>query len=149
MTYDNIQFDINSSLLKMCTDFTTDNSLTDYETIDFDAHASINDLPNNDLIGIAEYSLMELEDMFEGSCTVMICTTQDDSYLEKLKPTVSKLFNRLRSGREIEVVNSSNGTVIGRLKIMVGTEATPVARTKSRPLQGINISFGLSLITVP
>lgn len=149
MSYDNIQYDVRSSLLKMCKDFITQNSLTGYEVFDFDAHAGVNDLPNNHLIGIAEYSLGEMSDTYEGECMVIICTKQDDTNLKELYPNTSKMFARLKAGRTIPVVQSDDGVVIGNLKVHSGTEAMSVARTKARPLQAINISFGLSLVLPP
>ena len=149
MSYDDVQFDVGKSLIKMCNDFIVSNSLTDFQVFDFDAHASLNELPETNLIGIAEYSLTELGGYYSGSCMVIVSTKQSDSDLTVLRPVVSKMFNRVKSDSVITVVEGDTGSVLGNLKVMAGTEAMAVARTKSRPLQAMNISFGLSLSEVP
>ena len=149
MSYENLHYDVNSSLLMMCKDFITDNSLTDFDVFDFDAHASLNDLPNNHLAGVAEFSMMENGDSYDGHCTILVCTKQDDANLKILKPTVSKMFARLKTGREIQLVQSTDALVLGNLKIKSGTEALPVARTETRPLIAITVNFGLTLLSPP
>ena len=149
MAYEDLYLDVNSSILKLCKDFITDNALVGFQVFDFDAHASLNDLPNNHLVGVAEYSLMENSDSYEGECMLIICTKQDDANLKILKPVVSKLFSRVKAGKEIPLVQSTNALVLGNLKLKPGSEAMPVSRTESRPLIAINISFGLALISPP
>jgi len=150
MSYENIHLNINASLLKVCKDFILSEGLSaDYDVFDFDAHASLNDLPNKGLIGIAEYSLAEDSDMYSGECMIVISTMQDDLNLQKLKPLVSKMFSKWRTGQEIAAVTADNGTLIGNIKVHSGTEALSVARTQSRPLQMISVSFGLATVLSP
>jgi len=149
MTYENLHQDVHSSLLKMCKDFITDNGLTGFQVFDFDAHASLNEIPEQHLVGVGEYALREDVDSYQGECMIIISTLQTDANLKVLRPAVSKMFARLKAGRDIQLVQSTNALSLGNLRIKEGTEAMPVARTESRPLVGINISFGLALLSPP
>ena len=144
-----IQLNLRASLLKMCNDFIFDNTLTDFENFDFDAHAGIQDLPNTHLIGISELSLTEDKELYYGECMAMICTKQDDTNLKNLYPVNSKLFDALRADKSYPLVDSSNGQTIGRIVVKLGTTSLPVAFTKSRPLQVIAFSFGVVLNQTP
>lgn len=147
MNNPDLHFNVQASLQKMCYDFIVENSLVteDWESFDFDAHTVENDLPNKGLVGVGEFSLTEEDDMFYGDCMIMISTPQDDSNLKKLKPLTSKMFFKLRGGNTIQLVDGDNGIVGGVIKFMSGTQAMPIARTKSRPLQIFNLRFGLTI----
>ena len=150
MLYDNLYMDVSSSLLKFCKDYIDQNSLDDdFDVFDFDAHASLNDIPTSNLIGIAEYSLTEFNDQYEGEAMLIISSNQDDANLVVMRPHVTKLFNLLKTGMEIPIIRSVDGYMLGNLKLKAGSSVMPVARTQSRPLQAISFSFGLALISQP
>ena len=101
------------------------------------------------LIGIAEYSLTEFNDQYEGEAMLIISSNQDDANLVVMRPHVTKLFNLLKTGMEIPIIRSVDGYMLGNLKLKAGSSVMPVARTQSRPLQAISFSFGLALISQP
>lgn len=142
--------DIHSSLLKYCKDFVAANySSTGFQIFDFDAHGSVNDLPAVPLIGVAEYALTDNVSLYEGECSIIVATQQDDYNLKLLRPVISKLFDALKANSHINVIRSSDGQIIGRLVLKEGVSVSPVARTKTRPLQAINLMFGSSFLVPP
>ena len=147
MSYENIQLDVGASLLALCKQFIIDEGLRDFQVFDFDTHTVTQDFPDTNLVGVAEYSLIEDEGLYTGHCMFIVSTLQDDMQLSTLKPTVSKLFNRLKSGSTAPVVEMATGLEIGNIKTMLGTEASAVSRTKGRPLQAINVHFGVAAVT--
>lgn len=133
------------SLLIFCNDFITKNNLEDFTTFDFDAHASLEELPNDNLIGIAEFELEERQELYYGSCSLLLSTLQTDYNIQLLRPTLSKLFHDLRTNMRIPIYNDTLTEEIGNIIIMEGTQAMPVSRTKTRPLSGVNINFATAV----
>lgn len=142
--YYNIIF---KSLVGFCYDFIKENNL-DFDSFDFDAHASLEELPQKNLIGVGEYSLQEEQELYYGSCSIFISTLQTDHNINILRPTLAKLFAELHTNRRIPIYNDDFTQEIGNIVIMNGTQAMPVARTKTRPLAGINISFATAVFQI-
>ena len=149
MASEETYLNVRASLLRFCTQFIQDNFPNQFSTVDFDAHTSLNDLPDNNVIGISEFVFKEDTEMYEGAVNFMVMTTADDKNLQNLLPAIGKLFNVTLTTKEIEVVDREDATVLGNLIVKGGTTVSPVARNEARPLQGVFVSFGASFLTPP
>lgn len=149
---DNIFMDVRASLLKYCKDVRAryPNALPNFDVFDFDSHASVNDMPENDVIGISEYSIANADNHYYVTCMIVICTKADDAQLGRLNPAMSALFSELKPGFSgITVVNAQSGNEIGVLKVMENVTALPVARADNRPIQMIAVEMGSSFLVPP
>ncbi len=135
---------VQKSLLRVCSDFISQSNLTGFIPFDFDSHGTINQLPDNDLIGVGELSLKNDVDDFMGTCYILVSTRGDDGNLVRLRPVVSNLFSFLSPGTVLPLLDPQTGAEVGSMKITAGVSILPVARTKTRPLQ--MVSFGFSLV---
>lgn len=139
-----IYMNTKASLLKYCKDFCTRNGF-DFDVFDFDAHATINELPDNDLIGIGEFSMENNSQMYIVTCMIGVCTKADDQNLTRLSPAIDKLFNELQPDRVdniLEIVTADVGEKTGQFKIINPIAVLPVARNaKARPFQTVAVSL--------
>jgi len=144
--YENLR----ASLVKMCKDVISEQALENFLPFDFDTHASLNDIPDSDLLGIAEMQVTNSEGTYETTCKVVVCTKTDDTYLERLLPVVDAVFDKLRPGYGgIKIVQASDGRIIGNFKVEDQVSIFPVAVSKGRPLQVIGLRLASSLIVPP
>jgi len=145
-----IYTDVKKSILKFCKDYIENNGLASkFDVFDFDAHATINELPNKDLIGIGEFSIENNSEMYTVTCYIAVCTKADDKNLARLTPVIDGLFDLLRPGHKaMDVVRQSGNTVqtLGQLVLMESVSVLPVARTETRPIQMLAIQLGSGLI---
>lgn len=119
------------SIAKVCKDFGDANGLTVY---DFDAHATVSELPNADIIGPME---IEVEND-EGMLTVMGMigiSLREDLNLFRLRPLVAKLFRDLSPNNTFGLYDAETSKKYGIMKILNGTQVLPVVRSKNRPIQ--------------
>ena len=144
--------DINRSLAAYCKNFLTRNGITGFQVFDFDAHATINELPaDKHLIGISDYSIENQKDMYMVTCVIAVCTLSTDKNLDVLRGCIDKLYTELKpgaSGETMTVVDSS-GLKRGYLTVGGDVMALPIGRTETRPFQGIAISFGAGYLELP
>lgn len=143
--------DINTSLLAYCKNAITRQGLSGFEVFDFDTHASIQALPDADLIGICDYSITNQGDDFMVTCMIMVCTKADDTYLKRLRPVIDGLFSELTPGRDnsnLKVVDPS-GITRGFMKVMKDVMVTPVGASETRPIQGIAVSLSVGYAQLP
>jgi hypothetical protein len=143
--------DVNRSILAYLNGFLSRNSIQDFQVFDFDSHASLQQLPEKDLIGMGDYSIENKKDQYMVTCTIIVCTQADDAYLERLRPVVGKLFNELTpgaTGARFPVVDPS-GVTRGFLTVADDTMVLPVGNTKTRPLQAIAVSFAVGYQQLP
>lgn len=142
---------IAASIKKHCKGFIdNDADFLGFQTYDFDAFATENDMPSAPLIGIAEYSLENLDRQYIVTCMICICTTAEDTALKLIRKLTGKLMTDLQVGAgHIRIVNATTGVDLGNLVIMDNVKALPVARTDTRPVQMIAISFGAAFLTPP
>lgn len=119
------------SVTKICRDFGDENGL---KVHDFDAHATLAELPNYDLIGPMELEVESDEGMLTvmGMIGISLC---EDLNLFKTRPLVAKLFRTLSPNSTFNLYNAEDGQGYGIMKIMNGTQVLPVVRTKQRPVQ--------------
>lgn len=130
------------SLQAYCNDFLTRKAITGFEVFDFEAHAVENELPNFDLIGINDYMVENQKDMYEVSCVLTICTKADDQNLNRLRGAISAMFAELKPGKTDIPIKSKTGLTLGNFVVHDPVTVIPVGKTKTRPIQGIAVSFG-------
>lgn len=138
---------LKTSTLAYCKGFLTRNtSITNTDVFDFDSHASLQELPEKDLIGISEFSVENSGDTYYVNCIVTICTKSDDSNILRLTNIMDKMFSEIRpgaTGDKFKVVDSA-GTRLGNFTVKSPVEATPVMKSKTRPIQGIMVSLAIA-----
>lgn len=145
-----VYFNVQQSLLAYCKDFLTRNSISDFDVFDFDVHGVLNDLPNKDLIGIAEFGIENSQETYISTCMIVVSTKADDKDLTRLRNVIDKLFEELKPGyKGISVKNASTGNVLGNMTVMDDVGALAVARTATRPVQMIAIQLGSSFLVPP
>ena len=116
-------------------------SIADLEVTNFDAVAEIADLPERDLIGIAELSwretpLVTIEAQF-------VCSTWQDSDLFRLTAIVGHIKDVLKTDARFTLFRPDTLTKAGNLVVLEGTEVMPVMRSsKHRAVQAVAVSFG-------
>lgn len=134
---------VNASLFAMCKEIVDDFAL-EFKTFDLDSHASLDDLPNHNIISVIELSLREeSKALFSGYFMVALSTTHDDSDLDLLRPAVSQVWSRIQTDDNYPLVDSETGAGAGRIIIQPGSEILPVSPSKSRPLQLIEVAFSV------
>lgn len=140
-----------ASLLKYCGDFIEKKNIDNCENFDFDSHGSINQLPDSDLIGIAEYSLVEAQGLYYATCAIVVCTRSDDSQLKRMRKIVDAFSGELKVGFEgIKLVSSEDAKLIGHGKVMDEIEFMPPAKqADSRPVLLINLEVGCTFLVPP
>ena len=88
--------DINRSLAAYCKNFLIRNNIQNFEVFDFDAHATINELPaDKNLIGISDYRIENQKDMYVVTCVIAVCTLSTDKNISILRDTIDKLYEEL------------------------------------------------------
>lgn len=148
--------DIQRSLLAYCNNFLQRNNLdtddgANWDVFDFDVPTVNHEMPANNVIGIADYSIENTGDKYHVTCMVMVCTLSTDTKLENLRSAIGGLFAELRpgaTGETLTVVDES-GTKRGYFTVMDEVMVSPVATTKTRPIQGIAISLGVGYLALP
>lgn len=148
----NTQFeDFHSSLLRFCSDFADavvasadpvllTGATGNMRSFNFDAHAESEALPDEDLIGIANYSCKEAGKIFEIDVMFGVATN-GDSNLFRLNAIINRLFPLLYAEKKIPVYNSRDGSPNGFMVAVDGTSVMPVAGFTTRPVKFIQVSF--------
>lgn len=141
--------DVLATLLKYCTDFVADNALQNFDTFDWDAHASIGHLPGKNLIGVAEYSMVEDAGLYTYTMMIAVSTTAEDQGNKILKTVIGKLTQALKSNQMMTVVRSNSGATVGKLTVQPPVEVMPVALTEGRPLQAVALRVASTFLVPP
>lgn len=144
--------DMNRSLAAYLKNFLTRKNITGFQVFDFDAHATVNELPGDKhLIGISDYSIENQKDMYMITCVIAVCTLSTDKNLSVLRDTIDKLFSELRPGAKSEnlIVVDESGLKRGYLTVGEDVMVLPIGRTETRPFQGIAITFGAGYLDLP
>lgn len=139
---------VKASLLKYCKEFNQRHSLG-FDIFDFDAHTTINELPDVDLIGIGDYSLDNDGELITVSCLIGVVTKADDHNLNRLSPVIDKLITELYPNKvdsDLVVVTATDGLPYGQLKLTGQIAALPVSRTmQARPYQTVAVTFVVTI----
>ena len=142
--------DVKASLLKYCKDVIDRNNLQGFVNFDFDAHATIHQWPDKDLVGVGEYSITNEDKHYHVTCLIAVSTRANDSQLQKLSNVIGCIFKELEPGfGGIQVVDSKTGQLRGNLVVMDDVSVLPVARADTRPIQMIAVRLGSSFLVPP
>lgn len=136
--------DFKASLFHFCklvSDQLAIDGVAQLEVFNFDAHADINDLPNSDVIGVAELQLENDLETQELTCMIGVSTLNDTNLL-RMDRIVDFVYANLAPGQMLQVVSANNGSPIGWMKVKRGTAVFAVSKTKVRPLQFIAVALG-------
>ena len=123
-----------SSLLRFCKVFADDrNSFgCKLEVVNFDAYATIEDLPKTDLIGISNYQLTVEDEGHEVEVMIGISTLEDTNNF-RLADFADKLLQKLMPESILPVVEADTGCQIGIMTVAGGTKVMPVSGSSLRP----------------
>ncbi|MBD9544260.1 hypothetical protein IB276_32975 [Ensifer sp. ENS04] len=112
------------------------------EFVDWEAHANIHELPDQDLIGLTAVTLTEEEvEMFSGSFTIGISSFASDKNLFRLRNYVGEAFARMRPLSKIPFYDAEACQQRGWLIITDGTTVMPMTKADARPLQFVQCAF--------
>lgn len=128
-----------ASVLKLCKDFGDAHGLTVH---DFDAHATLAELPSVDLIGPMELEVENDEGMLTLMGMIGISLVEDLN-LFRTRPLVAELFRDLSPDKTFNLYNAEDGKRYGIMKVRNGTQVFPVVRTKQRPVQFVAFSASI------
>jgi hypothetical protein len=107
--------------------------------VNWDAHASIGELPSNDLIGLAGVGFTEGESgHYEVVCGIAV-STWDDPNLARLTDLVSQVFGLFPPTTSVPVYDHSTGDVWSFMVVTTPRAVTPVGRAETRPVQAVEI----------
>lgn len=142
--------DIHRSLLAFCNDFITANptAMTGFQVFDFDTHAVEQELPESNLIGIIDYGFDDVQDLYEVSCGLMVCTFADDQNLTVLRKAMGLLSNKIKVGEQIPIKNAA-GATLGSMTFKTPISFLPVGKSKNRPIQAIGLNLGAGYVSRP
>lgn len=139
----NAYMDCYTSLLAHCKNFLGRQNIAGFEVYDFDAHATAEKLPEANLVGITEYSIVNATDLYDVTVMFIVCTRADDTNLINLRDTMNKLFGEMTPGGHLDLYNK-DGDVVGKFTIKDDIMVTGVGSTKTRPMQGLAVSLGVA-----
>lgn len=133
-----------ASVLKFSNDFAARMKLqghsADLEVFDFDAFGGVDELPEKDLVGPAEFQFETSGGLF--TITMMIgVSTNNDKNGFRVNKLAAELFNALLPNRLFPYVDASTGAPVGKMKVKDGTAVLAMARdSKSRPLKFVAVT---------
>lgn len=133
----------NASLLKYCSDFIIRHGLDEhkFQVFDFDDHITANALPNANLIGIGEFSMENLGELYYFTCFISVAI-QSTEKIKLLKKVIGKLSTELEPGADVvKYVTSDEGVNFGRLIVKDTVAVLPIAKNETMPMQLIAVSF--------
>lgn len=129
-----------SSLTVFCNDtiaeLKSNGVSSDLSYIDWDAHANLQELPRNDLLGPNGLAVTELEEAFQ-FVFILGVATHADANLFRLRAIVDRLFTSVRFGRTLPLYDWKAGTVRGSMVIQTGTTIMPMSRSENHAVQYI------------
>lgn len=111
------------------------------EYVDWDAHASITELPVTPMVmGPAGCGLTEeTPGEYEVVCSFGVATYQDEN-LFMLRKAISRLFGQLKIGAKIPIYDADTGQVISWMIVSSPRSVTPVTKAEVRSLQFVNLT---------
>lgn len=137
---------INSSLLRFCSEFTETSRSKTLVAINFDAHGDDSTLPESDLIGIESVSV-SVEHKFLNVKLMFGISTLDDTNLFRLSELTAEFFELVMPEKNIPLLDADTGEEIGWLKVQDGTTLLPVSGSMARPMKYFLVHL-LSSVTV-
>jgi hypothetical protein len=137
------------SLLRLTQDTLT--SLTGLDrtalVVNFDAHASIQELPAGDLVGPSGFTLTDMgQGHFELAFAIAVSTQQDKDNF-RLTDLMDGFARRLAPERKFTIFNSTTGAAISEAIIEEGTQLSPVNRAETRATASVTVTAQIRPLT--
>jgi hypothetical protein len=109
--------------------------------IDWEAHANIQEIPEQDLIGPTSLVLMEVSpQMYDVNFSIAVSTFGTDVNLFRHRSYISTIFESLRPSKQIPVYENGTNNELGYLIFQDGTGAMPMTRSLTRPFQYVQVN---------
>lgn len=134
----NLLSNVQSSLMRFCTDFIA--TQTDLKFVNFDAHADDSTAPDGDLMGYAGLSI-ELDESVMQIEVLFGVATQTDTNLFRLNKAMGELLELLKPTKKLRLLDADTGDEVSWMIVQNGTVLLPVGGKGSRPLQYIKVSL--------
>lgn len=136
----NLFLSVTQSLARLVTDF-AEAEMPGSKVINWDDHANINELPEQDVIGLAGIGLAEDEPKKYSITLGIMVSTWNDPGLDRLTTAISKLFGQIAPGKRVTVYTlSDNGLAADEASWMVTTlprAALPITKAEVRAIQAV------------
>lgn len=139
--------DFQASLFKFCTQMAVDMknlSIVDAKIFKWDAHADIEVLPDQDLLGPMEFSMVGNEGTYIITSMVAM-STRDDTNLDRLDKMLNYVHDKIQPDNTFPIVDALSGAPRGVMKFMDGVGILPVLNTRIRPVKAISFQAGTGL----
>jgi hypothetical protein len=136
--------DIQASLFAFCRKFSDDMraaSIADLAIFKYDAFAEVSEFPEQDIIGVAHFTLDVNDGLVEVTGVIGVSTFNDENTF-RLDQLIGQLLGRLKPGTLITVVDAATNQPYGKIKLKGNLKVLPVELTSIRPLRGIAIAAG-------
>jgi hypothetical protein len=117
------------------------NSEGNLSFIDWETHANIHELPDQDMLGPMAVTITELTpQMFEVTFAIAVSTYATDDNLFRMKAYLGEVFERMRVNKQIRVFDNETAEPMGYMIITDGTLLAPMSRAETRPFQYVQAS---------
>jgi len=138
------------SIFAMCNQFDAELADIELTMFDFDAHATLHQLPHSYLLGPAEYAVDRFIDEYIITCMIGVCTDSDDTQLADMDKITNHIFKRLRPGNMFPLYDAENRIQHGKLKVLEDVMVAPIARNnEGRPFIGIGVRLSVAVVPQP
>lgn len=131
------------SLTKLVEEFRQAQML-DAAYVNWDAHAQIGELPQQDAIGLAGVGLAEDEPGHYEVAAAVALSTWDDMNLIRLTKLVSDFFDLLPISGRVAVFNPADGTPMSFMVVAGPRSVSPVGKAETRSVQALEFRLLLS-----
>lgn len=138
LSKDEIYESVVLSLTRWVEDFRLE-QMPDATYVNWDAHATLNELPPGDLIGLAGVGMAEDEHRkYEITFGVQVAT-ENDPNLHRMTALVSKMFGRVEPSTKLTVYKAENGQAVPATWMVAALPraVTPVLRAEIRAVQAV------------
>lgn len=113
--------------------------------VDLDCHAEVQELPQNDIIGIKSFSSYDNDGVYQISAFI-VCSTMNDENGIRLSKLIGYMFSRFAGSKSLKVINEDQQPV-SCLDILGGTEVMPMSKSDGRMVQYIDITANIRTAT--
>lgn len=131
------------SLQKFCADKIVElnGTLSNPMIFDFEAHASAEEIPENDLIGTVGYEMAFEGKLVYYSAIIVVATASDDEGLGRLRAAMNVIVNDLVPDNRIPLYDHETVDPVGNL-VVAEVHVLEVDRTATlKPYQGVAIQL--------
>lgn len=144
---------MHSSLLRFCKtmagEFVANNITDKCSVFDFESHASIEDLPSEDMVGLSHFSLDIDDPLITGDVMITVAVGSDDKNLQRLRPMIDHLYETFKKEKHVELVDSDTGACYGYMRLKDKMYISPVEKNTIRPVAGLGFEVVTDFLTPP